>query len=150
MLIPYLNLSQKKADDIIIVLYSNRKSKYKLQGQNIINNLIQKFMNQIINLHKKQLSEFADQYSESIGREIDKIKNNVIMQNKGVALDCYKSYNDFKMDAKKEIENILKEKSLIYSIRNFAKKLYEKLTLKFKVSFREQINEMIENENSVK
>ena len=43
------------------------------------------------------------------------------MQNKGVALDCYKSYNDFKMDAKKDIENILKEKSIIYSIKNFAK-----------------------------
>ena len=49
----------------------------------------------------------------------------------------------------KKIQKKLEKKSIKYSKINFAKIIYEKAALKFKVLFKEAIGEIIENEKEI-
>ena len=79
---------------------------------------------------------------------MDKIQYNIINKNLGVKLNI-KEFEDFKREGKYELEKILKNKSIKYSYMNFAKKIYEKSAIKFKVLFKEAISEIIENEKQI-
>ena len=117
-------------------------------GEKILKKIDKRFSIIINDIHKKELSKFAKENSEKIGLEIDKTQFNVMNQNLGVKLNI-KEYSQFQREAKNDLENILEKKSIKYSKINFAKIIYEKTALKFKVLFKEAIGEIIENEKEI-
>ena len=117
-------------------------------GEKILKNIVKKLALEIDEIQKKKLIEFSDEYSAKIGLEMDKIQYNIINKNLGVKLNI-KEFEDFKREGKYELEKILKNKSIKYSYMNFAKKIYEKSAIKFKVLFKEAISEIIENEKQI-
>ena len=123
-------------------------SKLTENGEEILKRIDKKFSIIIDDIHKKQLSDFANENSQKIGLEIDKTQFNVINQNLEVKLNI-KEHSQYQREAKNELENILKAKSIRYSKINFAKKIYDKAALKFKVLFKDAIGEIIENEKEI-
>ena len=123
-------------------------SKLTENGEEILKRIDKKFSIIIDDIHKKQLSDFANENSQKIGLEIDKTQFNVINQNLEVKLNI-KEHSQYQREAKNELENMLKAKSIRYSKINFAKKIYDKAALKFKVLFKDAIGEIIENEKEI-
>lgn len=117
-------------------------------GENTLKKITTKLSSEIYEIHKKKLSEFANEYSEKIGIGIDNAQYNVINQNLGVKLNI-KEYSHFQREGKNDLEKLLKDKSIKYSYINFSKKIYEKSALKFRSLFKETIEEIIENEKEV-
>ena len=103
---------------------------------------------EINEIQQKKLKEFAKDYSERIGLEIDKAQYNVINQNLGVKLNI-KEYSFFQKEGQTDLEILLKEKSIKYANINFAKKICEKSAVKFKSLFKESIEEIIEKEKEI-
>ena len=123
-------------------------SKLTENGEEILKRIDKKFSIIIDDIHKKQLSDFANENSQKIGLEIDKTQFNVINQNLEVKLNI-KEHSQYQREAKNELESMLKAKSIRYSKINFAKKIYDKAALKFKVLFKDAIGEIIENEKEI-
>jgi len=94
------------------------------------------------------LKEFAKDYSERIGLEIEKAQYNVINQNLGVKLNI-KEYSYFQKEGKNDLEILLKNKSIKYSYINYAKKIIEKSAVKFKSLFKESIEKIVEKDNEI-
>lgn len=117
-------------------------------GEKILQKMVKKLSLEINEIHKKKLKEFASEYSEKIGLEIDRVQYNVINQNLGVKLNI-KEYSNFQREGKNDLETILKDKSIKYSNINFARKIYEKSAFKFKSLFKESIEEIVENEKEI-
>lgn len=117
-------------------------------GEKVLKNIVKKLSLEIDEVQKKKLIEYSNDSSEKIGLEIEKAQYNVINQNLGVKLNI-KEFSYYKREGKHELEKILKNKSIKYSNMNFAKKIYEKSALKFKVLFKEAIDEIIENEKEI-
>ena len=117
-------------------------------GEKILQKMVKRLSLEIDEIHKKKLKEFASEYSEKIGLEIDRVQYNVINQNLGVKLNI-KEYSNFQREGKNDLETILKDKSIKYSHINFAKKIYEKSAFKFKSLFKESIEEIVENEKEI-
>lgn len=117
-------------------------------GEKILQKMVKKLSLEINEIHKKKLKEFASEYSEKIGLEIDRVQYNVINQNLGVKLNI-KEYSNFQREGKNDLETILKDKSIKYSNINFARKIYEKSGFKFKSLFKESIEEIVENEKEI-
>lgn len=118
------------------------------QGENLLKKTAQKLSLEIIEIHQKKLKEFAKDYSERIGLEIEKAQYNVISQNLGVKLNI-KEYSHFKNEGKNDLENLLKNKSIKYSYINYAKKICEKSAVKFKSLFKESLEEIIQKEKEI-
>ena len=77
------------------------------KGENLLKNTAKKLSLEIIEIHQKKLKEFAKDYSEKIGLEIEKTQYNVINQNLGVKLNI-KEYSYFKNEGKNSLENLLR------------------------------------------
>jgi len=118
------------------------------KGENLLKNTAKKLSLEIIEIHQKKLKEFAKDYSEKIGLEIEKTQYNVINQNLGVKLNI-KEYSYFKNEGKNSLENLLKNKSIEYAYINYAKKICEKSAIKFKSLFKESLEEIIEKEKEI-
>ncbi len=117
-------------------------------GKNILKTIAERLSLKIIDINKKNLKEFADEYSERIGLKMDNAQYKVINQNLGVKLNI-KEFSAFQREGKNDLEIKLKSKSVKYSNINFAKKIYEKSAIKFKSLFKETIEDIIENEKEV-
>ena len=150
-------IEKEKNNDLI--LYSTLKNifcSYTQQnnqnlsekGELILKNAVQKLNSIINNIQKNNLSEFVNEYSEIISSEIDKAQFNVINRNPGVELNI-KEYSQFKREGKNDLSKMLEKKSIHYSKINFAQKVYEQTALRFKVLFKEAIEEIIENEKDI-
>ena len=74
--------------------------------------------------------------SENIGINIDKTQYNVICQNGGVVINNIKDHDQYTKEGKDELKKKLESRSYFYAMKNFAKKLYEKSTSKFKLHFK--------------
>ena len=118
------------------------------KGENILKKISKKLFLEINEIQQKNLKEFAKDYSERIGLEIDKAQYNVINQNLGVKLNI-KEYSFFQKEGQTDLEILLKEKSIKYANINFAKKICEKSAVKFKSLFKESIEEIIEKEKEI-
>ena len=100
-------------------------------------------------IQNKKLSEFSSESSEKIGAQVQKTQYNVICQNSGVELNGLKEYTQYKKEGQKDLSKKLKEKSEYYAILNLRRNLYYRLASKFKVLFKEKIEEIINNEQSI-
>jgi len=118
------------------------------KGENLLRKTVKKLSLEINEIQQKKLKEFAKDYSERIGLEIDKAQYNVINQNLGVKLNI-KEYSYFKNEGQSDLEKLLKNKSNKYSYINYAKKICEKSAVKFKSLFKESIEEIIEKEKAI-
>ena len=64
-------------------------------------------------------------------------------------LNGLKEYTQYKKEGQKDLSKKLKEKSEYYAILNLSRNLYYRLSSKFKVLFKEKIEEIINNEQSI-
>jgi hypothetical protein len=87
--------------------------------------------------------------SENIGINIDKTQYNVICQNGGVVINNIKDHDQYTKEGKDELKKKLESRSYFYAMKNFAKKLYEKSTSKFKILFKESLIAIIDNEKEI-
>ena len=87
--------------------------------------------------------------SENIGINIDKTQYNVICQNGGVVINNIKDHDQYTKEGKDGLKKKLESNSYFYAMKNFAKKLYEKSTSKFKILFKESLIAIIDNEKEI-
>ena len=153
------NIFFEKEKDNDLILYNTLKNilfnyipqqnqNLSENGEIILKNAVQKLNSKINDIQKIKLSEFVNEYSEKIGLDCEKTQFNIINENSEVKLNI-KEYSQFKKEGKNDLEKRLKNKSILYSKVNFAQKLYEKTSLKFKVLFKEEFEEIIEKEKDI-
>ena len=118
------------------------------KGENFLRKTAKKLSLEILDIQKNKLKEFSKDFSEKIGLEIEKAQYNVINQNLGVKVNI-KQFSSFQKEGENDLENLLKDKSIKYSNVNFAKYIVEKSSIKFKSLFKENIDEIIENEKDI-
>ena len=159
-LLKNINNFISKENDINILIFNALKATFSryipkegfIFSENSEENIktIVKILTDKINLiKKKNLEKFVNNASEKIGTQIDKTQYNVICQNSGVVLNKLKEYEQYKIEGKDELKKKLEEKSNIYALKNFAKKVYEKSAAIFKKLFKESIEYIIENESEI-
>ena len=120
-----------------------------MNGDQNIKNAVKILTNKINDIQIKQLALFAAEASEKIGAQVEKTQYNIICQNSGVTLNNLKEYSQYKNEGKNELQKKLEIKSNIYAKINFAKYLYEKAASKFKILFKESIEQIIEEDNEI-
>jgi len=155
-----MNRFISKENDVNTILYNILKStfiKYVPKenfnlGQNSeehLKNTVKLFTEKINSIHKKNLEKFLSDASDNIGINIDKTQYNIICQNSGVILNNIKDHDQYTKEGKEELKKKLEEKSYLYAMKNFAKKLYEKSLSKFKILFKESVIAIIDNEKEI-
>ena len=112
-------------------------------------NTVKLITEKINSIHKKNLEKFLSDASDNIGINIDKTQYNIICQNSGVILNNIKDHDQYTKEGKEELKKKLEEKSYLYAMKNFAKKLYEKSLSKFKILFKESVIAIIDNEKEI-
>ena len=155
-----MNFFISKENDANTILYNVLKNlfiKYVPKenfnlGQNSeehLKNTVKLFAEKIKNIHQKNLEKFLVDASENIGINIDKTQYNVICQNGGVVINNIKDHDQYTKEGKDELKKKLESRSYFYAMKNFAKKLYEKSTSKFKILFKESLIAIIDNEKEI-
>lgn len=159
-LLKSMNNFLSKENDINTILYNILKNIFKKYipkkdfnlstiSEESIKETLKILTEKINEVQKKNLDTFTSEASEKIGTQIDKTQYNVICQNTGVALNNLKEYGQHKKEGKDELMKKLEAKSKFYATKNFAKKLYEKSALKFKMLLKDNIISIIENEKEI-
>ena len=155
-----MNVFISKENDMNTILYNVLKNifiKYIPKenfnlGENseeYLKNTVKLFSEKVKNIHKKNLEKFLLDASENIGINIDKAQYNIICQNSGVSLSNIKDHDQYTKEGKDELRKKLESLSYLYAMKNFAKKLFEKSASKFKILFKENVIDIIDNEKEI-